>query len=93
MAEAARAGAIRMVGVEKTDGAMAEMIPVDVPADTMTGMTPADALGDMAIEMTLATGQAVMIRDEGATEAGPQIEGIVVGGELRLVLIPLESLD
>ena len=83
VAEAAKQTAIRV------DGAMAEMIPGGAPADTMTGMIPAGVLND---ETTLATGQTATIRDEGWTGADQQIGGIVVGEELRLEPIPLESL-
>ena len=90
---AAREDAIRMGGAETPGDAMTEMIPVGAPADMMTGRTLVDALGDVAIEMTLATGQVATIHDDGTTVADRQIVGIVVGDVLRLVPIPLGRLD
>jgi hypothetical protein len=88
---AARRDGIRTGGVERVDGAMAEMIPVGAPTD-MTGNTPVDDLGDMPTETTLAAGQNATIRDGEETGAGQQIGGIAVEGELRLVPIPPENL-
>ena len=90
---AARAGAIRTGGAETPGDAMTGTIPVGALTDTMTGMTPADVLGDVAIEMTLATGQVATIQDDGTTEANQQIVGIVAGDVLRLVPTPLGNLD
>ena len=90
---AAREDAIRMGGAETPGDAMTGMIPVGAPADMMTGRTLVDALGDVAIEMTLATGQVATIHDDGTTVADRQIVGIVVGDVLRLVPIPLGRLD